>query len=115
MGYKNAIQHILRDKGRVELDGVELKMIPGKETGEGLDVGDYFVAERVAPPRIMKVGEIRPAKADGPYYGQIVPEGHYYGYELYECVGVTVEGDIPDYTSMDDLLRQRGNSSGDYK
>ena len=90
----SGIRSRLRDGQIVELEGVKLKMIPGKETGATLEPGDTYLAERNSGPKLLTVNYI----VDEDYAhrwglkfsGWVVPTGLSYSFDFHECVGVEI-------------------------
>ena len=88
------IRNRLRAGEIVELEGVKLKMIPGKETGAALEPGDMYIAERNRGPQLLTVNYV----VDQDYahrwglkhWGWVVPTGISYSFDFHECVGVEV-------------------------
>lgn len=72
----------LRDGGVIELDGLMLRMVEGKENGESFVPGDLYVAGRNTGPHLLTV---RSVNHDG---GWVVPTCPAYAFDLSECVGV---------------------------
>lgn len=90
----SGIRSRLRDGEIVELEGVKLKMIPGKEDGSTLEPGDRYFAERNSGPKLLTVDYIvdrEYAQEHGlSYSGWVVPTELAYSYDFHECVGVEI-------------------------
>lgn len=90
----SGIRSRLREGEIVELEGVKLRMIPGKKTGATLETGDRYFAERNSGPKLLTVDHIVDrdyADAHGlTWSGWVVPKEIAYSFDFHECVGVEI-------------------------
>lgn len=75
--------HDLRDGNIIDFEGVELKMVPGKERGSDLEPGDLYYACRNTEQLLT----VHLVDFDG---GWVVPVEVAYSFDFGECVGVTL-------------------------
>lgn len=81
------IQYDVRNNGSVEFEGATLYLDPNKTTGEFLEPGDTYVAERNSGPHLLTVKQNR----DGVYQRWIEPVEDAYSFDWNECCGVLLE------------------------
>lgn len=73
----------IRDNNEVEFEGATLRMIPGKESGRTLEIGDTYIAERNSGPHLLTVRKSDPR-------GWIESVENAYSFDWNECVGVDI-------------------------
>jgi len=85
----NLVRKIRADK-EIEFEGMILRLIPGKEYGNDLEVGDTYLAQRNSGPKLLTVKEVH-MKPEARYTNWVVPvEKDAYSFDLHECVGVEI-------------------------
>jgi len=93
MSYEYPIQRQVREEGTVELEGMTLRIIPGKEYGSDLEPGDTYVAERNSGPKLLTVKEVHTHNTHpgARHTNWVVPVEQYaYSFDPGECAGVEI-------------------------
>ena len=82
----------LRKGEQVMIDGVEgvYQMTPEKQSGQLLEPGDLYVAEKNTGPQLLTCKEVKLTIPDGRFVAWVVPEEEAaYCFDFWDCVGVT--------------------------
>lgn len=93
MGYSEIRSRLLNGEV-VEYEGVHLRMIPEKDYGGKLEVGDKYFAQRNSGPKLLTVKKVvdryYAEKHGFSFSGWVEPEELAYSYDFHECVGVEI-------------------------
>jgi hypothetical protein len=78
----------IRDGETVAFEGAKVRLLPGKETGDLLEPGDFYLAERNSGPQLLTVKRVR--ETDAEWAGWVIPVELAYFFDFVECVGVEI-------------------------